>query len=298
MLENLSQLLKLVKLNKKRTIAVVAAEDEDIIEVVNRAYNMDIADFILIGDKDEILRIASEDHVSLEMHEIIHEPDHKLAAERAVQLVKERKADALMKGLLHTSTFLKAILNKEKGLNLGRLISQISVLDKEDGKGLQMVTDCAMAIQPNLDEKKQIIENAIEFAHKIGYECPKVAILSALEVVNPAISDTMDAAILSKMAERGQIKGAIIDGPLALDNAISREAAERKGIKSPVAGQADIIVVPNLQVGNVLHKSLTYYAHKDIAAAVVGAGAPIIMTSRTDSIQNKLLTMALSCYIS
>lgn len=298
MLENLSQLLKLVKLNKKRTIAVVAAEDEDIIEVVNRAHNMDIADFILIGDKDEIMRVASENHVSLEMHEVIHEPDHKLAAERAVQLVKEGKADALMKGLLHTSTFLKAILNKEKGLNLGRLISQISVLDKEDGKGLQMVTDCAMAIQPNLDEKKQIIENAIELAHKIGYECPKVAILSALEVVNPAINDTMDAAILSKMAERGQIKGAIIDGPLALDNAISREAAEHKGIKSPVAGQADIIVVPNLQVGNVLHKSLTYYAHKDIAAAVVGAGAPIIMTSRTDSIQNKLLTMALSCYIS
>lgn len=298
MLENLSQLLKLVKLNKKRTIAVVAAEDEDIIEVVNRAHNMDIADFILIGDKDEIMRVASENHVSLEMHEVIHEPDHKLAAERAVQLVKEGKADALMKGLLHTSTFLKAILNKEKGLNLGRLISQISVLDKEDGKGLQMVTDCAMAIQPNLDEKKQIIENAIELAHKIGYECPKVAILSALEVVNPAINDTMDAAILSKMAERGQIKGAIIDGPLALDNAISREAAEHKGIKSPVAGQADIIVVPNLQVGNVLHKTLTYYAHKDIAAAVVGAGAPIIMTSRTDSIQNKLLTMALSCYIS
>jgi len=203
-----------------------------------------------------------------------------------------------MKGLLHTGTFLKAVLNKEKGLNRGKLISQISIFDKEFGDGLQLLTDCAMAIQPSLDEKKQIIENAVELALRLGYVKPKVAVLSALEVVNPEIADTVDAAILSKMSDREQIKNAIVDGPFALDNAISPEAAKHKGIKGEVAGQADIILAPNLQVGNVLTKALTYYAHMDVAAAVMGAAAPIIMTSRTDTVKNKLLSIALASYIS
>lgn len=298
MLENLAHLLDTVKKYPKKVVAVVAAEDKDIIEVIKIAKEMEIADFILLGNKKEIEKIALKNKISISDYEIIHEKDHKAAAERAVKLVKEERANALMKGNLHTGTFLKAILDKDKGLNRGRLISQISVYDKENGMGLQMVTDCAMAIEPDLNEKKQIIENAIDLAHKIGYERPKIALLSALEVVNPAIKDTLEAAILSKMADRGQIKGAIVDGPLALDNAVSMEAAKHKGIKSPVAGQADILVAPNLQVGNVIHKALTYFAHKDVAAAVVGAGAPIIMTSRTDSVQNKLLTIALSCYTS
>lgn len=228
---------------------------------------------------------------------IIDEPDHKKAAEKAVELVRNGEAGAVMKGMLHTGTFLKAVLNKEKGLNTGKLVSQMSVFDKEYGEGLQILTDCAMAISPTLDEKKQIIENAVETARKIGYEKPKVALLSAIEIINPAIPDTMEAAILSKMGDRGQIKNAIIDGPFALDNAISPEAARHKGIESPVAGNADILVVPNLQVGNVFSKALTYYAHKDVAAAVAGAAAPIIMTSRTDSVRNKLLTIALASYL-
>jgi phosphate butyryltransferase len=297
MIQNLDDLIDKVKSREKKKIAVAAAEDLEVLEVVEEAESLKLAEFILIGDKKEIEKIAKENNKKITC-QIIHEPDHKKAAEKAVELVKKGEAGALMKGLLHTGTFLKAVLNKEKGLNLGKLVSQISLFDKESGEGLQLLTDCAMSIFPTLDEKRQIIENAVYLAEKIGYEMPKVAILSALEIVNPAIPDTIEAAILSKMGDRGQIKNAIIDGPFALDNAISLEAAKHKGIDSVVAGQADILIAPNLQVGNVLTKALTYYAHKDVAAAVIGAGAPIIMTSRTDSVRNKLLSIALASYIS
>ena len=297
MLKNLDDIMQYVKENKKRKIAIVAAEDEEIIEVVDEASNLGLAEFILIGSQQDINRVFAENNKQCN-YEIIDEPDHKKAAEKAVELVHEGKAEALMKGNLHTGVFLKAILNKEKGLNLGRLVSQVSIFDKEYGEGLQLLTDCAMAIEPTLDEKKMIIENAISLALKLGYTKPKVALLSALEVVNPAIKDTYEAAVLSKMGDRGQIKNAIIDGPFALDNAISIEAAKYKGIESEVAGQADILVVPNLQVGNTLTKSITFYAHKDVASAVMGAGAPIIMTSRTDSLRNKILSIAIASYIS
>jgi len=297
MIKNLNDLLEQVKNKERKKIAVAAAENLEVIEVVEEALKLGLADFILVGDKEMIEKIASENNKAIACR-IINEPDHKKAAEKAVELVKNGEAEALMKGLLHTGTFLKAVLNKEKGLNIGKLVSQMSVFDKEYGEGLQILTDCAMAISPTLDEKKQIIENAVTVAQKIGYEKPRVALLSALEIVNPAIPDTMEAAILSKMGDRGQIKNAIIDGPFALDNAISPEAAMHKGIESPVAGNADILVAPNLQVGNVLTKAITYYAHKDVAAAVIGVSAPIIMTSRTDSVKNKLLSIALASYIS
>lgn len=297
MIKSLNDLVEQAKYKEKKKIAVAAAEDLDVLQVVEQAISMKIAEFILIGDKEKIEQIAIENNKNLPC-QIIDEPDQKKAAERAVELVLKGEAGALMKGLLHTGTFLKAVLNKEKGLNLGKLVSQISVFDKEYGEGLQLLTDCAMAIQPNLDEKKQIIENAIYLAQKIGYDRPKVALLSALEIVNPEIPDTVEAAILSKMGDRGQIKNAVIDGPFALDNAISIDAARHKGIDSVVAGQADILIVPNLQVGNVLTKALTYYAHKDVAAAVIGAGAPIIMTSRTDTVKDKLLSVVLASYIS
>ncbi|MHC1719840.1 MAG: bifunctional enoyl-CoA hydratase/phosphate acetyltransferase [Clostridiaceae bacterium] len=297
MIKNLNDLLEQVKNKDRKKIAVAAAEDLEVIEVVEEALKLGLADFILVGDKEKIEKIAAENNKTLTCR-IINEPDHKKASEKAVELVKNGEAEALMKGMLHTGTFLKAVLNKEKGLNTGKLVSQMSVFDKEFGEGLQILTDCAMAINPSLDEKKQIIENAVAVAQKIGYKKPRVALLSAIETVNPAIPDTMEAAILSKMGDRGQIKNAIIDGPFALDNAISPEAAAHKGIDSPVAGNADILVVPNLQVGNALTKALTYYAHKDVASAVIGVIAPIIMTSRTDSVKNKLLSIALASYIS
>ena len=297
MLNNLEKLLIEVKNNKKKKIAVAVAEDSETIKLVKLAMEEDLADFILIGDSVEIKKLMKLENMS-ENIEVVHKMDHKASAEYAVKLVRDGHAGAIMKGMLHTSTFLKAVLNKEKGLNKGKLISQISVYNKEFGEGIQLLTDCAMAIEPSLEDKKEIIENSVELAEKLGYSFPKVAILSAVEVVNPAIKDTVDAAILSKMCQRGQIKNCIVDGPFALDNAISPEAAKQKKISGEVSGNADILVVPNLQVGNVLTKSLTFFAKKDVAAAVMGATAPIIMTSRTDNKKNKLLSIALAAYIS
>lgn len=295
MISSLNDLKNQVKKVEKKLVAIASA-DEKILEVVDQCVKEDLADFILIGDEELINDAIKKNDYKFKC-KIIHTPNEKAAAEKAVQLVKNGEAQIIMKGLLHTSTFMKAVLNKETGINTGKMMTQVSVYDKEYGDGIQLLTDCAMIIQPDLMEKKNIIENAVELAHGLGIELPKVALLSAVEVVNPKIPDTLDAAVLSKMADRGQIKGAIVDGPLALDNAISPEAAAHKGIKSEVAGVADVLVVPNLQVGNVLGKSLFYFAKKETATAIMGTTAPIVMTSRTDLIKNKVISVVLACYM-
>ena len=295
MIKSIGSIISHVQSENKKTIAVAAAEDYDVVRIVSECNKMDLADFILVGDEEKIIKIAKENYIKLDC-EIINIKENFLAAKKVVELTRQKKANVIMKGLLQSSQFLKAVLNKETGLNKGKLISQISVYDKINGEGLQLLTDCAISIQPTLEEKKQIVENAVEFARKIGITTPRVAILSALETVNPAISDTIDAAVLSKMAERGQIKNAIVDGPFALDNAICIEAAKHKNISGKVAGNADILLVPNLQVGNVLTKALVFFARRKVAAAVIGAAAPIVMTSRTDTIDNKILSIALALY--
>ncbi len=295
MIKSIGSIISHVKSENKKTIAVAAAEDYDVVRIVSECNKMDLADFILVGDEEKIIKIAKENYIKLDC-EIINIKENFLAAKKVVELTRQKKANVIMKGLLQSSQFLKAVLNKETGLNKGKLISQISVYDKINGEGLQLLTDCAISIQPTLEEKKQIVENAVEFARKLGITTPRVAILSALETVNPAISDTIDAAVLSKMAERGQIKNAIVDGPFALDNAICIEAAKHKNISGKVAGNADILLVPNLQVGNVLTKALVFFARRKVAAAVIGAAAPIVMTSRTDTIDNKILSIALALY--
>ena len=279
MIKNLQDLFKRVKDNETKKIAVAAAEDRDIIDIVKQSGNMSLADFILIGNEEKIKAMLIESGISKDTIEIINADNHEESAEKTIELAAEGKCDVVMKGNLHTATFLKAVLNKETGFREGDLISQISVYNKFYGEGLQLLTDCAMAIL------------------KLGYDKPKVALLSALEIVNPKIQDTIDAAILSKMADRGQIKNATVDGPFALDNAVSPEAAEHKGISGVVAGQADILVVPNLQVGNVLTKALVYFAKCNVAAAIMGAAKPIVMTSRTDTIHNKLLSIAMALYV-
>jgi phosphate butyryltransferase len=294
----LDDLLVAVQGRPIKKIAIAVPEESGLIKLVKQATEQRLAEFILVGDEASIKELLKEQGLDFNRFEIHDRKDHKLAAEKAVSLVVEKKAEVVMKGELQTATFLKAILDKEKGLRAGNLISEITLYEKIDGSGLQLITDCAMNISPNLEEKKQIIENAVELARKLGYEIPKVAVLSAVEVVNPAIPDTLDAAILSKMADRGQIKNAIVDGPFALDNALSLAAAKQKKIGGDVAGRADIILVPNLQVGNALHKALVYIAEKKIAAAIMGAGAPIVMLSRSDSTETKLLSVALATYIS
>ena len=298
MIKNFDDLLEKVRQRPVQKIAIPIPEDAGIMELVKMSMEQGLAEFILLGNAAEIKEHLAQQGLDPARFEIHDKPDHREAAGKAVSLVAEGHADVVMKGELHTKIFLQAILDKETGLRTGNLISQITVCEKVEGEGLQLITDCAMNISPDLEEKKQIIENAVALALKLGYEKPRVAVLSAVEVVNPAIPDTLDAAILSKMADRGQIKNALVDGPFALDNAISVEAAKQKKIGGEVAGRADIILVPNLQVGNSLHKALNYYAKRKITAAVMGPAAPVVMSSRTDTIDTKLLAIALATYIS
>lgn len=297
MIKNFEHLMELAKIKNSKKVAVVSADDLEVLEVISKAEELNLAEFILVGDEAKMKRIIEDNDLSI-MSETVDEKDHKKAADLAVDLVVQGRAGALMKGMLHSSVFLKAILNKEKGLNTGKHITQISVLEKENQEGLMFITDCAITVNPDLLGKKEVLENAVELAHKLGNENPKVAVLASLEVVNPEMQDTIDAAVLSKMAERGQIKGCVVDGPFAFDNAVSVEAAKQKGINSPVAGNADIIVVPNLTVGNTLTKSITYIAKKTVVAATVGAAIPIVFTSRTESLEGKLLSIALAAYTS
>lgn len=298
MIMSLNDLYDAVKAKGVKKIALASPEDEGIIKLVKNATEIGIAEFILVGNAEQLRELLRKEGLDDAAFEIHHTGSHKEAAEKAVSLVVEGAATVVMKGELHTSIFLKAVLDKDRGLRTGNLISQITVTEKIEGEGLLMFTDCAMNITPTLEEKKQIIENAVGLAVKLGYDKPKVAVLSAVEVVNPAMPDTVDAAALSKMADRGQIEHAVVDGPFALDNAISISAARQKKIGGEVAGRADIVLVPNLQVGNVIHKGLTYLAGKRLAAAVMGAKVPIVMTSRADTTDTKLLSIAIATYIS
>jgi phosphate butyryltransferase len=293
-IRNFEELTEAVKSGRRTVIAVAAAEDMDVIQVAQNCEGL--ADFILIGDKGRIEALVKESGKALK-GEIIDIADHAEAAKKAVELVKSGRAGNLMKGLLHTSVFLKAVLNKETGLNKGRLVSEVTVFEKDDGSGLRLLTDCAINIAPDLMQKKEILENAVDLARKLGYETPRVAAMAAVEVVNPDMQATLDAAALSAMSRRGQIKNALVDGPLAFDNAVDEEAARHKGIEGPVAGKADILLAPSLEPANMLSKALVFWAKKRKAAALLGVGTPVIMTSRSDSLENKILTVTLSAYL-
>jgi phosphate butyryltransferase len=294
MIRNFDELIQAVQSAEKSTVAVAAAEDMDVINIASACESL--ADFVFIGDAGKIEALIKESGKNVQ-GKIIDIPDHALAAAKAVELVKTGKAQNLMKGLLHTAVFLKAVLNKESGLNKGRLISQAMVFEKKDKSGFQILTDCAVNIAPTLMQKKEIIENAVEIARALGYERPTVAVLAALEIVNPDMPATMDAAVLTVMAQHGQIKNAIVDGPLAMDNAIDPEAARHKGIGGPVAGNADILVVPDIEAGNMVSKALVFWANIKSAAAMPGIGTPVIANSRAETLENKILTVALSAYL-
>lgn len=296
-IKNFKQLIEASIIKKSNKIAVVAGENLGILQVIAKAEEIGLSEFIIIGDESEIRSIINSNSLVIKA-QVVNEPDHKKAADMAVDLVVEGEAGTLMKGMLHSSVFLKAILNKEKGLNTGKHITQISVMEKDNDDGFLFITDCAITVSPDLLGKKEVLENAVDLTHKLGIELPKVAVLASLEVVNPSMQDTIDAAVLSKMAERDQITGCIVDGPFAFDNAISEDAARQKGITSSVAGNADIIVVPNLTVGNTLTKSITYIAKKIVVSATVGAAVPIVFTSRTESLEGKLISIALASYVS
>jgi phosphate butyryltransferase len=297
LIRNCAELVAAVKKLKPLKIAIAAAADDDALLVKDQAEKAGLADCRLVGDRKKIGMIARELDIQIDLDAVIDIPDTAGAARKAVSLVRSGEADLLMKGHLQTAEFLRAVLDKEAGLRTERLLSQVTVTEKPEGEGLILITDCAMNIAPTLQEKKKILENAVELAVGLGVEKPKAALLCAVETVNSDMPETLDAAILSKMADRGQIKNVQVDGPLALDNAVSPSSAEHKGIKSPVAGRADILVVPDIRVGNALHKSLIYFAGREVASVVMGAKVPIIMTSRADSPETKFRSVALACYL-
>ncbi len=278
----------------KKIIAVAAADDEDVLEAVKVARQMKLTEPILIGDETKIRKIADDVAFDLTGIQVIHEPDQFQAARKAVGKIRGGEAHIIMKGLIGTAPFLKAILEKDVGLRTGNVLSHVALFEVPHFSRLLLVTDAAMNIAPGLPEKVQIIQNALQVTKKLNINHPKTAAVCAVETVNQDMPATVDAALLAKMSERGQIKGTIIDGPLALDNAVSLEAARHKGIKSPVAGEADIILVPDIEAGNIMYKTLVYLANADNAGVVMGALAPIVLTSRADTAEAKLNSIALS----
>lgn len=274
--------------------AVVAPEEPDALAGAILAAKHTIITPILIGDPARIKAAAQEAGIDLSPYQIVDQPDHKLAAAHAVQMVHEGQAQAVMKGHLHTDVLLGQIVKKDGGLRTSRRLSHVFVMDVPGLDHLLMVTDAAINITPDLQTKADIIQNAIDLAHALGIAEPKVGVLSAIEKVNPAIPSTLDAAILSKMADRGQITGGLVDGPLAMDNAIDLKAATTKGIRSLVAGHAQILVAPNMEAGNMLAKELTYLAHAAAAGVVMGAKCPVILNSRADDDKARLASCAVA----
>jgi phosphotransacetylase len=252
---------------------------------------------ILVGPSAKIRALAEAHGLDLGPATIVDVEDSDDAAARAVELVRAGEAEAVMKGSLHSDELLLAVIDKARGLRTKRRMSHVFVMDVPTYPKALLVTDGALNIAPDLPTKRDICQNAIDLAHVLGNPLPKVAILAAVESVNHEMQATLDAAALCKMADRGQITGAVLDGPLAFDNAISLEAAQTKKIDSPVAGQADILVVPNLEAGNILAKQLTYLAKADAAGILLGASAPVILTSRADSVRTRMASCAVAVLV-
>jgi len=286
-LKKLSELQKLLDNKPIRRLVLAAAHDSQSLGAVLKAAANKIIKPVLIGDEKEIRKLASEGNYDLEGIQIIDEPDIEKTSEMAVKIVNKKEADILMKGKVGTSTLLKHVLNKQWGLRTGTLLSHIALFEVETYHKLIAVTDVAMNIAPNLKEKITIVNNSVSCLNMLGIEMPKVAVLGAVEMVNESMQATLDAALLSKMNQRDQIKNCIIDGPLAFDNAISLDSAIKKGIRSEVAGDTDLLLMPDIEVGNVLYKSLVFFARAKVAALILGAAVPIVLTSRSDSEQAK-----------
>jgi phosphate acetyltransferase len=252
---------------------------------------------ILVGPEAKIREIAAAEKIKLDGIEIVDAPHSHASAAKAVELVRQGKAELLMKGSLHTDELMAAVVRSGTGLRTERRISHCFIMDVPSLDRAIIITDAAINIFPTMEDKMHIIQNAIDLAHSLGVEKPRVAILSAMETINPKLQSTIEAGALCKMADRGQITGGILDGPLALDTAIDLDAARIKKLESPVAGRADILVVPDLEAGNMLAKSLSFMADADAAGIVLGARVPIILTSRADSVLTRLASCAVAALV-
>ncbi len=293
MAKTFKDLLVLAQNKGPKKIAVAVAQDKEVLAAVKEAEELKIIKPILVGDKEKIIAIAKEVNFNLDNVEIIHEEDGEKACRVATELVSSGKANVLMKGLIDTSVIMKQVLDSEIGLRTGKVISHVAVFDVETYHKIFLVTDAAMNISPDLNQKKEIIENAVGLARSLDIENPKIAILAAKEKVSPKMEATVHAKELVDMNKKGEITDCIIGGPFALDNAISKEAALHKGIDSEIAGDADILLAPDIDAGNVLYKSLTYLAKAKNAGLIVGTKSPIVLTSRADNEEAKLYSIAL-----
>lgn len=296
MIQNFEQLMAAAVTRGPKRVALAVSQDEAALTALIEAGNLGLAQGLLFGDREKTEAILS--HLDWDLASFAHFehiPDETEAATAAVAFVRRGQADILMKGMVKTATFLKCVLDKDRGLRTGRLLSDAFIFEhsKRSGNQLIMITDGGVNLAPDLKEKLDILHNAVQVAHALGNACPKVAVLSAVETVNPGLSSTTDAALLAKMNERGQIPGCLVEGPLALDNAVSVEAAGLKKLSSPVAGQADILLCPDIESANMLAKGTTYFAGFRLAHVIVGASAPVLIPSRADTPDAKLLSIAL-----
>lgn len=297
MIRNFEQLLERAKRQNTMKLAVAAAQDEEVLMAVDEAYRLGIAQPILVGKRAAISEMAGKLRIDLSKFEIIDVPDLKEAARRAVSLVSDGKAQFVMKGILSTADLLRAVLDKEIGLRSKNLLSHVMVYKVPAYHKLIFLTDGGMNIAPSLDEKRQIIENAIEVCTSMGLEQTKVAALTAVEKVNDKMQATVDAAKLKEMSKIGEFGNAIVDGPLSFDLAFSKEAARHKGVESPVAGETDVLLVPAIEVGNGIGKCMTYFSKGESAGVIMGATAPIVLVSRADTHQTKLYSIALGSVV-
>ena len=299
MIRRFDQLVDEVRKVGGKKIAVAMADEEDALRAVVHAREQGLAEPVLVGERAAIAQTAEEAGIDLAGIAVEHAEGEATAVAKAVTLVREGKADVLMKGRCSTAAFLKGILDKEQGLRGTGILSHLAAFEVPSYPKLILMSDAAMNIYPDLQTKVAIVQNAVAAAHKLGIARPKVALIAAVEKVNPeGMPCTADAAVMAKMAERGQIQGAIVDGPLAVDNALSAKSCEVKGISSPVGGDADILIMPTIEVGNCFYKTLTVLAGARCAGILVGAKAPVVLSSRADSDDTKFLSIALALMIS
>ncbi len=299
MIKTLEEINSVVLQRPKRTLIAVSANDSHTVEAVCKAVELGLVHAVLIGDQKLIVEICARIGFDSSLVRVVHEPDDKVAAELGVLMVRQKEGDILMKGLIPTDKFIKAILDKEKGLMVqGNILSHVTVIQNPNYHKLMIVSDVAVLPQPDLGQKVQLIRYMVQTASALGIGCAKVAVIAPSEQLLMQLESSKDAALLSKMGERGQISGCIIDGPLALDLAIDKEAAAIKGIKGEVAGDADCLLFPNLDAGNVFYKTNMKLAQAESAAMLVGARIPVVLTSRGDSTLTKQYSISLAALVS
>lgn len=298
MAKTFSELLEMAKNIEKKKVSVAVAQDEEVLRAVKGAKDLGIADSILVGDADEINEIAANLGMDLSDYEIVDVKDPIEASLKAVSLVHDGEADMYMKGLIDTKDFLRSVLNKEVGLRTGKPLSHVCVFDVEGADKLMFLTDVAFVPYPTLEDKVNIINNTVEICKACGIDNPKVAPLAAVEVVNPKMPETVEAAELTKMNEEGKITGCIVDGPLSLDLAVCPEAAAHKGATGrKIVGDADILLFPNIHAGNITYKAMVHFAKVTNGNMITGTAAPVILTSRSDTYEVKMNSLALAALV-